>query len=449
MTPTIRLLRPSDAEAVAALFTSNDTADVVRNFHPFPLTPDTAVTVCAGLGQDAFLAAFDGGRAVGFAMLRGWDHGYEVPSFGVLVDRNAYGHGIASSLLRQALGIAALRRSPSVRLTVYDDNNRARRSYLSNDFVTEHEDEVDGRRRHVMRRVLDHIGPSVYASVAALPPAGSFIEHVSCFTRSGIRRIELGNYDPVTTMDLAAIERVDAAFLVHNYFPPPETPFVFNLASTDAGVVEASMALARDAIEWSVRLGAHFYSLHGGFVTDPIGRGPHGFLFATDPSPDASARALARFAANLVRLRDEACSRGITLLVENNVCEPHNRGTLLLQSPEEFEELFTRFDGTPGIGILLDTGHLRVSEATFGFESRRFSGRLAELVRGMHLHDNDGTADQHRPASSWALQWLECFPALAFISIEARFDSVDMLRSHAASIQSRFLTRHADHVRPH
>ena len=112
-----------------------------------------------------------------------------------------------------------------------------------------------------------------------------------------------------------------------------------------------------------------------------------------------------------------AAALGLDVLVENNVCGPELVGKLLLQETDEFVALFEQIDA-PNLGILLDTGHLNVSAHTLGFDRMGFVETLAPLVRALHVHDNDGTADQHQPVQpgSWGLEALR-LPALADVPL--------------------------------
>jgi RimJ/RimL family protein N-acetyltransferase len=87
--------------------------------------------------RDLYFAAFLGERLVGYAMLRGWDEGYGVPSFGVAVGAPYRGRGIATSLLRYAIQRAREVGANSVMLKVNVDNPAARPIYESEGFVFE------------------------------------------------------------------------------------------------------------------------------------------------------------------------------------------------------------------------------------------------------------------------------------------------------------------------
>ena len=71
------------------------------------------------------------GRVVAFSMLRGFDQGYEVPSFGIFVDQEYHGLGIGRQLTMWTIEQARLRGCPAIRLSVYSANTAAETLYRS------------------------------------------------------------------------------------------------------------------------------------------------------------------------------------------------------------------------------------------------------------------------------------------------------------------------------
>jgi sugar phosphate isomerase/epimerase len=255
---------------------------------------------------------------------------------------------------------------------------------------------------------------------------------VQRLTAAGLRAIELGaNVSVGSTTDWAAL-RAGRDLLVHNYFPPPSEPFVLNLASPDAGIRARSIRLVADALALSAELGAPFYSVHGGFITDPTGFGTTSFVFPQPAEPDARARAMDRFCDSLAACVRRASALGVLLLVENNVCPADLKGTLLLQDADEFEQMLARF-APRELGVLLDTGHLNVSARTYGFDPLACARRLADRIRALHVHDNDGLADLHQPVtpSSWVMRVIvDAQLSQVPIVVEAKFEAAAALREH-------------------
>lgn len=130
-TVTIRQVEQADLPALRMFFQQNDRPEVTAHFHPFPLNERSAAQIAAGTGQDGYYLAQQGEMIVGLCMLRGWDEGYDVPSFGVMIDHRHHGRGIGRALTAFAINEARRRGSPRVRLTVYASNDRAARLYES------------------------------------------------------------------------------------------------------------------------------------------------------------------------------------------------------------------------------------------------------------------------------------------------------------------------------
>lgn len=233
-------------------------------------------------------------------------------------------------------------------------------------------------------------------------------EIIATVCHQGVRNVELAS----GTRHSSGTELVDTlqrageqgyAFLVHNYFPVPEVPFVLNLASADPANLERGVNHARQAIDLAASVGSPFYSVHCGFCIDPspsdLGRALRGPTIPRD-------QALAVFVDCVQRLADYAQEKSVDLLLENNVLSPLNAGKVELLGvvPEEIELLLKRIDRA-NVGLLLDVAHLKVSAVTLGFDMHAAAARLAPLVRCCHLSDNDGTTDSNEVVTPDAWFW--------------------------------------------
>lgn len=114
-----------DPHKLAAFFLRN--AGSAPYFNPFPLTFASAESICnkiAAGAQDAYYILLDKeGHSVGFFMNRGYDEGYAVPSFGLLVDVNHRDRGIGKLMLALGAHEARKRGDPSIRMTVFEENS--------------------------------------------------------------------------------------------------------------------------------------------------------------------------------------------------------------------------------------------------------------------------------------------------------------------------------------
>lgn len=278
---------------------------------------------------------------------------------------------------------------------------------------------------------------SIFVSTSCIPEVESVISRISLYRNHGLNAIELGAGVSANNISLDKISRMGCQFMVHNYFPPPADPFVLNLASADQNIRQRSIDFVSDAIALTASLGAQIYSVHSGFITDPTSFDKNSFIFPMPSSPDAAKCALDRFISALEITIKYAEHYGVQLLVENNLCTTALRGKLLLQTADEFLELFDKIHST-NLGILLDTGHLNVTAHTFGFDPMSFIDQVAPYIRAVHVHDNDGISDTHQPIQpdSWALNVLRNSKFFGYpIVVEAKFKNVYDLRQHVNWLQ--------------
>lgn len=122
---------PEYADALAQLFERNSDPTTTRVFDPFALTAEQARGIAIEPSRDLYYVLVHGERLLALSMLRGFDEGYEVPSFGVLVDRESRGGGMGRRLAEWTIEQATLRGCEAVRLTVYADNPAARNLFVS------------------------------------------------------------------------------------------------------------------------------------------------------------------------------------------------------------------------------------------------------------------------------------------------------------------------------
>lgn len=187
--------------------------------------------------------------------------------------------------------------------------------------------------------------------------------------------------------------------LVHNYFPPPEKPFVLNLAAINRGTLVRSWKHVQTAIDLSARCGAPFYSVHSGFALDlnPEDLGKPEAQAQMTKAPYAHAYRI--FRESVRQLSAYAKARGVRLLIENNVLTREQAGgesPLLMTEPLEIAGFLRELDDE-NVGLLLDVGHAKVTAAALGIEPGRYFEELAEWIGAIHLSDNDGLRDNNRP----------------------------------------------------
>ncbi len=147
-------VRPEDASALAALFERNSIPAVTEKFDPFPLTSVHAHRIALEPRQDDYYIALCKKDLLGLSMLRGFDEGYEIPSFGVFIDHACQGRGVGRRLTVWTIDQARLRGCPAVRLSVYADNVGARSLYASLGFHEQERQAVERTGRPVEKIVM-------------------------------------------------------------------------------------------------------------------------------------------------------------------------------------------------------------------------------------------------------------------------------------------------------
>jgi ribosomal protein S18 acetylase RimI-like enzyme len=130
----IKLVRKADFEDLADLFENNNVETVTRFFTPFPLTRETALEIALGEHRDRYYLGLEDGRIIGFSMLRGWDEGYSIPSFGMFIDQHYHGKGYGKQLLDLTIKAARKLGCEQIRLSVRAGNHPAHHMYQSRGF---------------------------------------------------------------------------------------------------------------------------------------------------------------------------------------------------------------------------------------------------------------------------------------------------------------------------
>lgn len=124
----LKLLRitPADAECVGGFFRElSQDSEACSFFHPHPFSPVEAVKISSYTGLDYYAAVMQGGRMVGYGMLRGWDEGYTIPSLGIVVSSFSRGLGLGRLMMEYLHAVARTRNVRSIMLKVYKRNEAA------------------------------------------------------------------------------------------------------------------------------------------------------------------------------------------------------------------------------------------------------------------------------------------------------------------------------------
>ncbi len=195
--------------------------------------------------------------------------------------------------------------------------------------------------------------------------------------------------------------------LPHNYFPAPEKPFVLNLASGNGEIRKRSVDHCIKGLQLAAASGAPFFSAHAGFCGDP------------DPSELGKelkkAASVDRkhnwrlFIESLRTILREAEKNKTGFLIENNVIAsmnlyPDGTNPLFCSDAAEMLAMIAEVNH-PRLGILLDTGHLKVSSGTLKFNLAEDLKAVKPYIRCIHHSDNDGIFDTNEPLTDGYWFW--------------------------------------------
>jgi RimJ/RimL family protein N-acetyltransferase len=121
----IRPIGIEDAPMLSSMLLTQTPA-YSRFFYPFGFDRASISNILADQGQDIFMGMYWQGHMVGFFMLRGWNEGYEVPAFGIIIDEKYRGYGLEMLSLDAARAICRLRGARRMMLKMHPDNFSAK-----------------------------------------------------------------------------------------------------------------------------------------------------------------------------------------------------------------------------------------------------------------------------------------------------------------------------------
>ena len=235
-------------------------------------------------------------------------------------------------------------------------------------------------------------------------------ETAKIFSEYSINQIELsaGLFKDNQINDLKKLNK--SKFQIHNYYPPPKDPFVFNLASMQEDIALKSISHVMSALEYCSDLMIANYSSHAGFLFDPKIKELGEKIEFQKLNDKKEAKSI--FIERINKLSIRALELGINLLIENNVLSKANLeqfklNPFLMVEANECEEIMTQTSNN--VKLLLDVGHLKVSAQSLNFDKKNFFEICNPWVHAYHLSDNNGERDSNSPMNenSWFWSYLK------------------------------------------
>lgn len=275
----------------------------------------------------------------------------------------------------------------------------------------------------------------IYASTNCLRHPKNIVKVLSEYQKGEIENVELGSVH--THFDTKILKNYDFNFIIHNYFPPPKTPFNFNLASKNKIIRQKSSRLAKKAIDLCCDIESSLYTFHAGFTVDPPKLGK--------PLPRINVNdrndAIEIFVDEVKKIVNYANSRGIKVAMEPNVVQKfnlvENRNDLCLFAEYlEIEKLFKILRKT-SLGLLLDLGHTAVTSHWLKFDKDEFVQKCSKHTYAIHVSNNNGLQDQHRGLTKncWAISKLKKFKNNPII-LETMNLSIDKIKQNIQIVKN-------------
>lgn len=139
----MRTLTAQDAAGLSA-FLKQQPADYMQHFTPFSFDEADIRAMLLSARSDLYIGLFWMEEMAGFFMLRGWDAGYRIPAYGVVIGQSYRGKGLGRLTLEAAKTICRLRAVDTLMLKVHPANLSAKHLYESAGFVQVSTDSRNG-----------------------------------------------------------------------------------------------------------------------------------------------------------------------------------------------------------------------------------------------------------------------------------------------------------------
>ena len=225
--------------------------------------------------------------------------------------------------------------------------------------------------------------------------------------KSNILNVELGSNHIYENNFKKIIKQYNFRFLVHNYFPTPKKSFVVNIASLNKQIRTISIQHAKKAINFCKVTNSKLYTMHPGFLADPInaGRAKSNYDFIWDNNNLNGNYKLAfnHMLSSLKKIVNFAKRKKIKVAIETEGSFK-KKNLLLMQKPAEYKELFKYFKPND-LGVNLNIGHLNLASKAFKFSKFEFVKKLKQYILAIELSHNNGIEDQHLPLKRNEWYW--------------------------------------------
>ena len=224
--------------------------------------------------------------------------------------------------------------------------------------------------------------------------------------------LEFSSNLPYSKNNMELFESFGRKKLIHNYFPAPKLPFVINLASTNQDILKQSIEHCKQNILRTSKLKLPFYAVHAGFCLDPQIVDLEKKIISKEKINRKINMEI--FMESLKELLEYSNKNNVELCIENNVISKENyesnyyQNIFLCTDYNEIKNIIDEFKHM-NLGILLDTGHLKVSSMTLNLDLNYQAQNILKYTRAIHHSDNDGLTDLNSKIdhSYWFLPFMK------------------------------------------
>ena len=256
----------------------------------------------------------------------------------------------------------------------------------------------------------------IYISTLAF--SGKTVEDIISISKKNNYQIEFSSglpyrFDMENIYGNTLIKRVP-----HNYFPAPKEPFVLNLASSNDFIRNRSIEHCINGLKLAKISNSPFFSAHAGFCIDPQPEELGKKINVSDKYNKDHNRSF--FINSLNKIIQVANDLRIMFLIENNVISNFNilneKNPLLCCESFEIKWLFNEINNC-NFGLLLDTGHLKVSCKTLNLNIDDEFNEIKKYVKCIHHSDNDGIVDNNCELTNdyWFLSKMSIFKEIPHV----------------------------------
>jgi len=121
-------LNESHARQISDLLLSED-KDYSKYFIPFDFDYETIQNILKNKKYDKYYGLFVNKTICGFYMLRGFDEGYQIPSYGVWISKAYSNKGLSTLTLFHAISFCKVNNIPKLMRKVHPENTIAKSIY--------------------------------------------------------------------------------------------------------------------------------------------------------------------------------------------------------------------------------------------------------------------------------------------------------------------------------